>query len=232
MDNQLETPVPPQMPPTPTPSAETEDEQAQIRRDAGLLLQFLQASPTARPYVDRIIREHLRDGVDLETWGHILNGLTLYAGEDVATFILVILLRSDDAEFLDLVEKHVGGEAWSYMRSLMALYSDALGEAYAVFGENPQGWKTVNRRVNYDHLTETWHAAFEIIRFDGERIQLDETPTSAIVLCQAILDALNAVPAELAPQAADRRAVEDLIGLVHAFVERFAPDFLEEDEEN
>jgi hypothetical protein len=226
----IRTPVPPQMPPAPTPPAETEDEETQIQQDAGLLLQFLQASPAATAYVDRIIREHLGGGVDLETWGHVLNGLTTYAGENVANFVLVLLLRSDDAEFLALVEKHVGEEVWSYLRSLMALYSDDLREAYAVFGENPQGWRIVNRRVYYDHLTETWHTAFEIVRFDGKQIYLDESPTSAIVLCQAILDALNTVPADLAPQAADPRAVVDLIGLFNTFAARFAPESPEEGE--
>ncbi|MFQ6102297.1 MAG: hypothetical protein ACE5OS_13850 [Anaerolineae bacterium] len=231
------------IPATPPP-AETEDEETLIRREAGLFLQFLQADPGARAYIDRTIRQHLQDGVGLETWQNILGGLTVYAGEDITHFMLMTLLSaeellnpdevlsSDDTGILALVEKQVGPEVWSYLRGLMALYSADLREAYEVSGQNVQGWRTVNRRVYYDHLAEAWRATFEIIKFGGERVYLDETPTSAIVLCQAILDALNSVPVEAAQQVANREAVEGLVGLFYTFVEHFAPDLLEEGEDD
>jgi hypothetical protein len=223
--------IQPEMPPTPPLAAPVEDEATQVQISANLLSQFLQEHPANGAQMDRTIRQHLQGGVTLETWGHILHGLTTYAGEDMATFVLTVLLRSDDADFMLLVEGSTPAEVWSYLRSLMALYSDHLQEAYAIFGENPQGWRTINRRVYYDHLTDSWRANFEIIKFNGEQFNLDETPTSAIVLCQAILDALTAVPAELAQQAVDQNAVDNLIGLFRAFVERFATDYLETEEE-
>jgi hypothetical protein len=221
----------PEMPPTPSPTAPVEDEATQVQMNADLLRQFLQEHQANGTQMDRTIRQHLQGGVTLETWGHILHGLTTYTGEDIATFVLTVLLRSDDVDFLLLVEESTPAEVWSYLRSLMALYSAHLQEAYAVFGENPQGWRTINRRIYYDYLTDSWRANFEIIKFNGEQFNLDETPTSAIVLCQAILDALTAVPAELAQQAVDPDAVDNLIGLFHTFVERFATDNLQAEEE-
>jgi hypothetical protein len=222
--------IQPGMPPSPPPVTPDEDEAAQIQANAGLLLQFLQQNPAHGAYMDRTIRQHLQAGVTLETWGHILHGLITYAGEDIATFVLTVLLRADDADFMLLVEESAPAEVWLYLRGLTALYSAYLQEAYAVFGENPQGWRTINRRVYYDHLTDSWRASFEIIKFNGERFNLDETPTSAIVLCQAILDALNVVPAEAAQQAVDPNAVGNLISLFYSFAERFATDYLEEEE--
>lgn len=228
------------IPPTPPP-AEIEEETL-IRREASLLLQFLQADPGARAYIDRTIRQHLQDGVGLETWQNILGSLTVYAGEEVTHLVLMTLLSTEEllnpdevlspgeTGVLALVEKHAGPEVWSYLRGLMALYSADLREAHEVSGQNAQGWRTVNRRVYYDHLAETWRATFEIIKFGGERVYLDETPSSAIVLCQAILDALNSVPVELAQQVAEREAVEGLVGLFYTFVENFAPDLLEEED--
>ncbi len=232
MDVQQETP------PGPLPPTEVEDEETLIRNGANLLVQFLQADPGARAYIDRTIRQHLGDGVGLGTWENILGGLILYAGEDVVNFLLTVLLSAeellgpDGSEYLTLVEQYVGAEVWSYLRGLMALYSAGLKEAYEVFGQNPQGWRNVNRRIYYDHLAEMWRVTFEIIKFDGERVYLDETPTSAIVLCQAILDALNSVPVELAQQVADRQAVEGLIDLAHTFIQHFAPDILEGGDES
>ena len=217
----------PGVPANPPAPDDAENEAARIQRNAILLLEFFQADPSNRAYIDRTIRQHIQNGVKLESWGRILSGLTVYAGEDLATFVLTVLLRSEDTEFLALIEAYAPPEVWSYLRGLMALYSDELREVYAIFGENPQGWRTINRRVYFDHLTDTWRANFELIKFNGDRFHLDETPTSAIVLCQAILDALNSVPVEAAPQIADRDAVENLIGLLYAFVEHFAPDYLE-----
>ena len=226
MDVQPGMPTQPETPPAP---AEVVDEETQVQRAADQLVQFLRADPTARPHVDRIIRQHLGDGVNLETWGRILNGLTVDAGEEIATFLLTVLLRSDDVDFVALVEEYIGPEM-PYVRSLIALYSDGLREAHTVFGEKPHGWKTVNRRMYYDHLTQIWHATFEIVKYGGEQVYLDETPTSAIVLCQAIIDALNSIPPETAQQAADPSAVEDLVALFYTFVEHFAPELLESEE--
>lgn len=227
----------PQTPPSPPPPAEAEDEEAQIRSDASLFLQFLQADPTAKAYIDRTIRQHLQDGVGQGTWGNILNGLTLYAGEDVTRLVLMVLLSADEllspngTEYLGQVEKYVGAEAWSYLRGLLAMYSVGVKEAYALAGENPQAWRVVNRRMFYDEITERWQVTFEIIKYNGERFYLEETPTSAVVLCSAIVDALNFVPEEQASQVADPGAVENLVNVFSTFVTRFAPHLLEGDKE-
>ena len=218
--------------PDPIPDPDTADEDAEIERVTRLCSQFLQADPVNRAYIDRTIRQHLDGGISVETWGRILTGLNRYAGEDIATLILMALLRADEAEFLASIEEHLEPEVRSYLWGLIALYSDDIQEAYAVFGENPQGWRTVNRKVYYEHLTEKWYATYEIIKFDGERIVLDETPSSAIVLCQAILDALISIPEELAKETADREAIEGLASMFYTFLQHYAPDLLESEEED
>jgi hypothetical protein len=217
--------------PDPIPDPNTGDEDAEIERVTRLCSQFLQADPVNRAYIDRTIRQHLDGGISFETWGRILTGLNRYAGEDIATLILMALLRADEAEFLASIEEHLEPEVRSYLWGLIALYSDDLREAYALFGENPQGWRTVNRKVYYEHLTEKWYATYEIIKFDGERIVLDETPSSAIVLCQAILDALISIPEDLAPETADQETIEGLTSMFYTFLQHYAPHLLEPEEE-
>jgi len=237
MDIEPETAPGPLTSPSPEPPADTTDEEAQVQRDAARFLQFLQANPAAKAYIDRTLRQHLQNGVDVETWGNIRDGLILYAGEDIARFVLMVLLSADDllgpekAGYLALVEKNADPEVWSYLRGLLAIYSAGVKESYGLAGEHPQAWRVVNRRVFYDEITERWQATFEIIKYNGERLYLEETPTSAIVLCNAILDALNSVPVEKAQQAADRNVVEELVRLLYTLVERFAPDLLEGEEE-
>lgn len=219
------------MPPDSPPPAETEDEE--IQRDASLFLQFLQSDQGGRAYIDRTIRQHLQEGVDMETWGNILGGLTLYAGEDVARFVLMVLLSADEllgqdeAKYLPLVERYVGVEAWLYLRGLLAMYSAGVKEAYAIAAENPQAWRTINSRMFLNEMTQQWQATFEIIKYDGERLYVEATPTTAVVLCSAILDTLNFVPVEVAQQVTDPATIENLVNLFYSFVQRFAPDLLE-----
>jgi len=222
------------MPPNSPPPAETEDEK--VQRDASLFLQFLQSDPEGRAYIDRTIRQHLQGGVGPETWGNVMGGLVLYAGEKVAHFVLMVLLSADEllnpdeAEYLPLVERHVGVEAWSYLRGLLAMYSAGVKEAYAIAAENPQAWRTINSRMLLNEMTQQWQATFEIIKYNGERLYLEATPTTAVVLCSAILDTLNFVPVEAAQQVADRETVEGVVSLFYTFVEHFAPDILEEED--
>ncbi len=229
-------PVPPNLPYPAEAEAEAEDVETRVRRDASLLVQFLQENPRAQATIDRTLRQQLQGGVNPETWGNILGGLTVYAGEDMARFVLTTLLSADEllnpenaAGYLALIEQHVGAETWSYLRSLMAMYSPGVREAYAIAGENPQASRIINRRVFLDEVTGAWQASFEIIKYNGERLYLEETPTTAIGLCNAILDTLNFAPTEGTQQFVDPSALESLISLAYAFVERFAPELLAEE---
>ena len=212
----------------------TAEEREQIERGASHLRQFLQADPGAKAAIDRALRQHLQGGVTIETWQHILNGLTVIAGEEVTHFLLLSILSLDELldpagpHYLALVERHVGPETWSYLRSLMGLYGDEIKLAYEFLGQNAEGWRLVNRRVFYDHLAESWRFTLEIVKYNGNHVALDETPSSATVLCQAILDGLSAVPSEVAQEAIDRQVVEDLAGAFYTFLQTYAPDLLEE----
>jgi hypothetical protein len=237
MDDQQGIPPQQPMPPSPPSPTEAEEMETRVQADASLVVRFFQADPGAQAIIDRTIRQQLQGGVNAETWGNILGGLTLYAGEDVARLVLTTLLSADELVnpddagpgYLALVEQHVGAETWSYLRGLMAMYSPGIKEAYAIAGENPQASRIINRRVFFDEVTGAWQASFEIIKYNGERLYLEETPTTAIGLCNAILDTLNFVPGEKAQQFVDPNAVESLVSLSYAFVERFAPDLLKEE---
>ncbi len=65
-----------------------------------------------------------------------------------------------------------------------------MKEAAAIGGEDPAGWRTVNREVYYEALADRWVVRFEIVKYDGERVTLNERPTTLLSLANAVLDTL------------------------------------------
>ena len=84
--------------PEPTETSEPpgfDSEAALVQHGLDLLRRFLQAEPGARATIDRTIRQHLDHRIDDETWGHVFGGLKQYAGEEIATFVLMYRLGCD-----------------------------------------------------------------------------------------------------------------------------------------
>ena len=180
---------------------------------------------------ERIVEERLRGGVNTETGGMLFNSLVLYAGEDVANFLLMLLARGvDDPELLAQVESHLDGEVRASVRTLLALYGSAVKEAYLLGGENPNGWRDIKRQVYYDLMSSQWRITFEIIKRNRERTVYEEDPTSLLVLADAILDTLNGIPADVAPDVVTPDSLANFMNTFATFSELFAPDVVEQDE--
>ena len=205
-------------------TGEPVDEDQQLRQAAAALLGFLEREPGAMHSVERIVSEHLRGVMNTETAQMLFNSLARYAGEDNANFLLSLLMRGvDNPEFFAQVGEYLGGEAWAAVRALSALYGDAVQEAYLVGGENPNAWRTVNRQVYYDVISGQWRMTFEIIKYNGERALYEETATSLLILADAIVDTLNHMPADVAPEMIDRSRRETFYDTCTTFFDTYAP---------
>ncbi len=201
------------------------DEEQRIRQRSSLLSQMLKREPGAMQNVERIIREHLRLAVDTDTGGRLFDNLALYTGEDNADFLLMLLARGvDNPAFLSQVGESLDGEVWSWVRTLLALYGSAIRDAYLIAGENPNGWRTVNRQVYYDLMSERWRITFEIVKKNGERTLYEEEPGSLLVLADAMLDTLSGLPPDIAAEIIDPARLEGFIDTCARFFALFAPD--------
>ncbi|MDH7487541.1 MAG: hypothetical protein QHJ81_14860 [Anaerolineae bacterium] len=213
-------------------AGEPVDEEQQIRQAATTFLGFLEREPGAVQGLERIIGEHLRGRPDTDTAQRLFNSLTRCAGEDNANFLLSLLMRGvDNPEFFARVGEVLGGEAWAAVRTLSALYGDAVQEAYLVGGENPNAWRTINRQVYYDVMSGRWRMTFEIIKYNGERVLYEETATTLLILADAIVDTLNHVPADIAPGMIDRSRLETFYNTCTTFFKTYAPAEGQEAEE-
>ena len=199
--------------------------QEALAQDASLLTQ-----------IEVVIREHTRQEVTPATLRIVYEGLKLYLEDEALEYLLGILINSDDPRYVEQAQIQATAQMWAWLRRLIALYGSAIREANTISNANPNSWRVVNRRAFFDAVTSAWGVSLEIVKYSGERLVLDEVPGSALLLADAIVDTLNSIPPEVAP---DLLAPEDVSHFVENCVhlsELFAPGMLadwaeEEDDE-
>ncbi|WP_420641820.1 hypothetical protein [Candidatus Leptofilum sp.] len=181
--------------------------------------------------VEMILREHLRPKPAGESIGKILAGLNLYLDEDPAYFLLHILRFSNDIAYIQQVKTLCNDSFWSLLRRFIALFAEDVRKAYTLLNENPNAWDILNRHTFFDHLTNTWVMSMEVVKYNGERLALEETPGSALTLVRGILDMLLNVPAESAPELIDKNYMSDTLHQFYTFINHYAPELLAETDE-
>lgn len=146
--------------------------------------------------IESVVREHLRSGIMPETLDKILTGLELYLDTDSVILLLENLRRSNEPAYIEQVRAHCTDQFWDWQRHMIALYAADFRKTYTIATENPHAWDLLNRKTYYDALTNNWTIAMEIIKYNGERLSLEETPRGALTLVHGIIDMLLSIPAE------------------------------------
>lgn len=192
------------------------------------LQKALDQDPTLMTAVETVIGEHIRKGITPRTVQGIYQGLELYLEAASVEHLLRILVGSDDARVIEQARAHAAPQTWNWLRRLLALYGSDLQEAGAMSGVNENAWSVVNRRAYYDAVAGTWGVTLEIIKYNGERLFLEEVPGSALALALAIVDTLNSVPPEVAPDIIDRAAIGEFTQQCVILSDLYAPGMIEE----
>lgn len=197
---------------------------------AKALQELFEHEPAAWQDVPEILKDHLQQPLTADTANTLFTSMSMYTGdEDTSDLVLSTLTRSvGDEEFRELFEGAVDDKTRSWVRAMLARHGSRLREAWVIGGENPNSWRSVNRSVLFDPGSGDWLLGFEILTYGGQRLKLEETPTTLLLLASAILDTLNRLPAEeaLDALAPDRR--DEFMALLLEFMSLFAPDALEE----
>ena len=110
----------------------------------------------------------------------------------------------------------------------MAVYGQEFRAAYTAYAENPDAWEMMNRHTYYDALIDRWSVSLEIIKYNGDRLALEESPASALGLVNGIADALNSVPSDIAPLLIEKEFVIETASLFLQLIDLYAPGLLEE----
>lgn len=209
----------------------SEDELQEIIEGARALEEILSKEPTLKKDIEAILREQAKQPINSSTLGIIARGLNLYIDyADMAN--LVAFLISEDENIQKEFKAHTSEENWNWLRRMLALYGAPLKEAELISEKNDHAWRVVNRRVNFDTVTKEWGATIEIVKYNGERITLEDTLGGILYLADGIINALNTVPAESALDLISRDDILNILVDVITLSDTFAPGLIDElDEE-
>ena len=186
------------------------------------VLNMLNQDPNLMPEIEMVIRDYLAKGVTPTTLDVILQGLGFYMGPDESASLLMILIQFDDEQQITRVKSRAAPSIWNWLRRVLALYGKNLQEAHLAWGENPASWRQLDRRAYYDAMSRQWSLQFEITRYNGEHIVITETPRSALRLARSILDTLNSIPAEVAPDLIPADSLRHFADIAGPFFELYA----------
>ena len=75
------------------------------------------------------------------------------------------------------------------------IYGRWLADANAIWQEQPDDWRRVDRDVFYDQLGSRWILSFTIFKYNGGSITIRGSANSLLNLAEKLLISLNAVPA-------------------------------------
>lgn len=179
--------------------------------------------------IETVIREHLRGNLTPDTYGQLWNSLELYLGEDLTSYLTYLLRLSNDPSYMAQVKAHCSEQFWGKLRRLIALHADDLRSAYRIYNENPHAWAEVtNRHTYFDYLTNTWTIAFEIVKYNGERLRIEETPGGSLALIRSLLHMLMRVPIEDAPNLINTEYLKDSFDQFAQLVNLYSPELLAE----
>lgn len=228
-DNSVAEPAPVPEGSLPAPEPEPVLDDAQLVSSAARALQELFArEPSARQEFGQILREHLQPPLTADSAQTLFTSMSILAGEETANLLLGVLKRSfDDKAFLAQLEGALDDKSRSWMRVILARYGPRLKEAWIIGGESPEAWRSVNRAVSYD-LVSGWQITFELIKYSGERLKVQDTPSNFLFMVSAILDTLSLIPEDQAPNLLDADGLSEFVGKAGAFIRLFAPDTLEQ----
>lgn len=175
------------------------------------------------------MRELFRKPVTPSTFGEIAVGLRNHIEFDDMAFLVAFLL-SDDESVQKLYQENTSPETWNWLRLMLALYGEATKEAQTISGKNEDAWRVANRRVYFDTVTNQWGVTLEIIKYNGEKITLEETPRDALFLAEGIVNALNTVPPDAMAEESliPREDVRYFLADVITLSENYAPGLLVE----
>ena len=178
--------------------------------------------------VETVIREHLRSVITSDTFFKIFSGLELYLENESVVFLLENLRRGDESTYIEEVKNQCTEPMWNWLRRLLALYGADFRKAYSIGTENPNAWDTLNRRTYYDSLNETWNIFLEIVKYNGESLNIEETPRGALTLAYGIIDMLMNIPIDFAPDLIERDYLAQVYDQFGQLMERYAPGLLAE----
>jgi hypothetical protein len=183
------------------------------------------SDPTFGPDVAEIVEKRLRSApVTPDTFGILRDQLLEVLGADAA-MILLMALSSVDEEYQNVMDSFArlgepdATELTTMVKRTRARYKSELSQAFEIWLENPDDWRTVNTDTAYSLTRGEMTMAVTIETFGGETFTLKISPSSSAKLAGHFIDRLSELPDDY--QFADLEKVHTLLTAAELFREKF-----------
>jgi hypothetical protein len=204
---------------------ESPDTSELIKKDISDLAILLSENPESEQQVREVFDYHLKEGVDRTTYETVRDGLEMLLGESVTNFI-VRCCRSNDNRLFEHFKKDIGGadvdKVLPFLQHLAALYGSKMEEAYALFGEIPEDWKssaiTVYREEEEGEEEDIWFININLTKYSGEGIFLRMRPASAFILVKRVIKEMGKLPREAVDEEVIKAFREETDGFNRKFL--------------
>lgn len=164
--------------------------------------ELLAKEPYLRDYVEKVLAAQPGQP-NADSWDRLAESLNILLGSQLSELILIVLLATQDSEdYLDALAA-LGTVERAWLQGLCAVFGRPVQEIYAVWREQPRGWRVASRQVLNDVNSGRWVIQLDITTFDGTTTNYVETPNSLLSLAELIVDTLAGIPPELRSAAMD-----------------------------
>ena len=199
----------------------------QEAKDISELAIFLSENLEIEQQVREVFDYHLKEGVDRTTFGTVRNGLEMLLGES-ATLFIVGCCKFNDNELFEHFKEEIGGadidKVLPFLQHLTALYGSKMEEAYDIFNEIPEDWRssviTVYREEKERDEEDIWFINIQLTKYSGEKIFLRMRPISAFILVKRLIKEMGKFPRE----AVDEKDIKAFIEETEGFKKKFLSD--------
>ena len=188
------------------------------------LVKFLDQEPDAVENIKEIFNQYISwNEFNPEKAKYLKNALSVYLGNQNTDFLLYLLtsyLEDEDDSFLKKL-KEVEPRIEKIVRFLLSLYGSAIEKNYLAQDENPNSWRALLPKVDYEIFSGQFIVKLEIEKYNGDVVIFDETPLSVVQLISTLLSILNEIPSRDISSSIPLKEIEDLKDTFEEFIDIF-----------
>ncbi len=194
-------------------------DQEELSNSGRALDKFLDGDQHHQNSLLEVLDHHLVGELGPESGGRLFEAISFFADEEFADTFMGYLTYADQDEALrEAINGVVSPAVGAYLRKVLAMHGSQVTEAALVYGQDPHAWREFSREVFFDVISESWRVRIEIATYGGEVVALNETPTSTLLLANAMLDTLMSAIESAGPDVLEPTLVEPLRERVSDFL--------------
>jgi hypothetical protein len=180
---------------------------------------FLKSDPHTQQRVVDILSRRLSGEINADTWDVMHASLKQYFTEDLAYLLYwVVGVEDPTASRMQEVEKSASPAVMAFLRAVVGIFGVDLSNAFTLWNQLPDNWRTVGQKIYYDLINEQHHFIVRIEKYSGEEMVIEGPADSILNLAGVLTHTVSLVgtrdafsPESIEEFLADSRSLTELL---------------------